>query len=149
MIFHASHIFMLVKNVWDFRIFTISVHNFHFKYDRSLRKGFINSPCLQSSNKRCTLLQSSEDWLQCIQHTEHKTSFYGKGKKYLKQGRGRKKKMRSKQPMQAKRSLWLLEARMSGYNSSSLAWNNLWKLYKGNVTEMKPQITACEYRWAA
>lgn len=92
MIFHASHIFMLVKNVWDFRIFTISVHNFHFKYDRSLRKGFINSPCLQSSNKRCTLLQSSEDWLQCIQHTEHKTSFYGKGKKYLKQGRGRKKK---------------------------------------------------------
>lgn len=76
-------------------------------------------------------------------------SFCGKGKKYMKQGRGRKKEMRGKQPVQAKRSLWLLEARMSGRNSSSLAWNNLWKLYKGSVTEMKQQIPACEYRWAA
>lgn len=67
----------------------------------------------------------------------------------MKQGRGRKKEMQGKQPVQAKRSLWLLEARMSGRNSSSLAWNNLWKLYKGSVTEMKQQIPACEYRWAA
>lgn len=52
-------------------LYNVSAHNFHFKYDASLRKGTINSPCLQSriSNKRCALLQSSEDWLQGLQHT--------------------------------------------------------------------------------
>lgn len=38
---------------------------------------------------------------------------------------------------------------MFGHNCSRLACNHRWKLYQGNLTGMKQQLTACQYRWAA
>lgn len=75
-------------------LYNVSAHNFHFKYDASLRKGTINSPCLQSriSNKRCALLQSSEDWLQGLQHTGPKAQLLWKGQKVHETGQGQKKR---------------------------------------------------------